>query len=527
MKNSDRHEAGEPVFTRIGLAKLAADYFSTTQLPREQWKTLEDLRPQLDEFDLRCESGDWDTAARVLHEIDFDYLLLWGYSRMLVELHGRLQGRLTNKRLMSRSANGLANSYEALGHYREAITAHEQALAIDREAKDRLNEGADLGNLGLCYSNLGQTAKAIDYHEQALTISREVGDRAGEGATLGNLGLCYSNLGQTANAIEYHEQALAIFREVGNRAGEAVTLGNLGLCYSNFGQYTKAIEVHEQALTIKREVGNRLEEGTTLGNLGSCYDSLGQYTKAIEYHEQALAISRQVGNRDGAFYRLDDLARCHALLGQYEAAADYGQQGLELAAESEAPSALPRASRRLGYMALLRADWTAAAAHYQACQTLADERGIDWLQHQSRRQLAQVALFTGRLAEARQFIDAALHFEQPTYVYMANTILGAIALRQGDMDAAARAFRTVITHTDELIGHSDQNYDAWDARFIALAGLALLATDPAERESHLVDARAAYAKARSITDAPGVVTDVRQLLDALKLADTDGVLGDL
>jgi hypothetical protein len=45
---------------------------------------------------------------------------------------------------------------------------------------------------------------------------------------------------------------------------------------------------------------------------------------------------------------------------------------------------------------------------------------------------------------------------------------------------------------------------------------------------HLVDARAAYAKARELTNnAQGVVTDVRQLLDALKVADTDGVLSDL
>ncbi|MCP4256134.1 MAG: hypothetical protein GY774_01245 [Planctomycetes bacterium] len=45
------------------------------------------------EFELRCSGEDFDTAAGVLLEIDFYYLLLWGHYRTMAMLHERLQGR--------------------------------------------------------------------------------------------------------------------------------------------------------------------------------------------------------------------------------------------------------------------------------------------------------------------------------------------------------------------------------------------------------------------------------------------------
>ena len=54
---------------------------------------------QLAEFDLRCAAGDYDTAASVLLDIDFDYLLLWGHYRLMIRLHEKLQEKLTIQNL--------------------------------------------------------------------------------------------------------------------------------------------------------------------------------------------------------------------------------------------------------------------------------------------------------------------------------------------------------------------------------------------------------------------------------------------
>ena len=194
-----------------------AEYFKQARQPRETWKKLDDLSPQLNEFELRYAGEDYDTAVSVLLEIDFDYLLLWGHYHRVIELHERLQGKIDDRFLQQRSVGNLGSACYNTGQNQQAIHCYERALAIARDMKDRGGEGAWLGGLGICCSTLGQTARAIDYHEQALTIAREIGDRQGEGAQLGNLGVFYFTLGQTAQAIECYEQALTIAREIGDR----------------------------------------------------------------------------------------------------------------------------------------------------------------------------------------------------------------------------------------------------------------------------------------------------------------------
>jgi hypothetical protein len=51
-----------------------SDFYTQIRLPRESCRTLEAVRPQLAEFELRCDIGDYDIAATILQDIDFEYL---------------------------------------------------------------------------------------------------------------------------------------------------------------------------------------------------------------------------------------------------------------------------------------------------------------------------------------------------------------------------------------------------------------------------------------------------------------------
>ena len=333
VPEGDASDRDEPVFTQFALLHLGADYFKEARMPGENWKTIDDLSAQLAEFDLRCAGQDYDTAADVLLDIDFDYLLLWGHYRVMTELHERLQGKLNDPNLKSVSAGNLGTAYYSLGDYKKAIEYYKQALVIVRENSDRRGEGIWLGGLGIAYSNLGQVEKAIEYYEQALVIAREIRDRHGEGTNLGNLGNTYNNLGQVEKAIEYYEQALVIAREIRDRHGEGTNLGNLGNTYNNLGQVEKAIEYYEQALVIARKIGDRCGEGNHLGNLGNAYKDLGQVEKAIEYYEQTLVIAREIGDRRGEGNYLGNLGIAYKDLGQVEKAIEYHEQALVIACE--------------------------------------------------------------------------------------------------------------------------------------------------------------------------------------------------
>src|SRR6202022_3440045 len=83
-----------PPFTQFALLHRAADFFEQARMPRESWKNIDDLAPQLAEFDLRYAGNDYDTAARVLLEIGSDYILPWSFYRLMVGLHELLRTKL-------------------------------------------------------------------------------------------------------------------------------------------------------------------------------------------------------------------------------------------------------------------------------------------------------------------------------------------------------------------------------------------------------------------------------------------------
>jgi len=101
-------------------------------------------------------------------------------------------------------------------------------------------------------------------------------------------------------------------------------------------------------------------------------------------------------------------------------------------------------------------------------------------------------------------------------------LLGVIAWRQGDAPAAREAFRAAIAHSDMLLEQTAQNYDALDAKALALCGLVLI-----EGRQHLPAVSAAYRAARAINKDAGVVGRVLRLLDALAVADQAGVLAEV
>ncbi len=319
-------------FTQYALLRRAADYFRDTQLPREHWKTLDDLAPQLAEFDLRCAAEDYDTAADVLLEVVED-LDKWGHYRLLIELHEQLQGKIVDEYLHLANLGNLALIYATIGQVHQAIETHLKALTFARNRNDKQSEGKILGNLGLAYAALGEMQRAIELYDQALAIAREIGDRGGEGTDLGNLGNAYAALGETRRAIELYEQALTIAREIGDRRGEGNILGNLGNAYAALGETRRAIKYYEQALVIAREISDRRAEGALLGNLGNAYAHWGETQRAVEFYEQALAIAREIGDRRGESVELGNLGNAYRQIGKTRRAIEFYEHALTLARE--------------------------------------------------------------------------------------------------------------------------------------------------------------------------------------------------
>jgi tetratricopeptide (TPR) repeat protein len=299
-EKADRRKKAVAPYTQFALFHRAAEYFKQSRLPREDWKTLEDLAPLLAEFALRCEGEDYDTAAYVLLEMDFSYLLTWGFYRQMAEMHERLQGNISDPGLGAWSIGNLGTAYASIGHIQRAISYHEQALKFARDNKDRINEGVWLGNLGSCYSRIGQTARAIDCYEQALSIAREIGDRLGEANRLGNVGMCYANIGETVPAINYYKQALAIARECRDRMLEARQLDNLAEALVDENRCAEAIRNAIKGVKIAEEVNS-----PSIGSYNNGYLALAHlYADDLSHARAAAEAARQYDEPLNNYYVL-------------------------------------------------------------------------------------------------------------------------------------------------------------------------------------------------------------------------------
>jgi tetratricopeptide (TPR) repeat protein len=485
-------------FTQQALTRRAADYFKQARKPRAEWKKLDDLSAQLAEFDLRCAAGDYDTAADVLTDIDFDYLLLWGHYRLMIDLHERLQGKVVDKELTRISANNLGAANSSIGKVNIAIQQYQRLLELARQENAKQHEGAALGNLGGAYAALGDARKAIEFYEQALVIAREIGDRKGEGNRLGNLGGTYADLGDARKAIEFYEQALVFAREIGDRKGEGNRLGNLGGTYADLGDARKAIEFYEQALVIFREIGDRHGEGINLGRLGIAYDSFGESYKALEYFEQTLEIAREIGDKRTEGVYLGNIAEERINLGEYDLAIQATQQYIKICEEIDKPGSY------------------------------------------AFRRLAEAYLHKSELSKARESVNAAQKYDEPQNNHNISTLIGIIALRRGDEVTARGAFLRAIGQADEILSKTAEYYSALDAKGLALCGLVLVKDLTGFTESLPNEKRAdenlsglieqaieTFRKARVIAPHAGVVKSVLRLFDELVKCDEKNVLNDV
>jgi tetratricopeptide (TPR) repeat protein len=359
-------------YTRRALELRAADFYAGIRKPESAWKTIDDLAPQLAEFEHRVRAGDYDGACRVLELIDLYHLHLWGHYDRLVRMREKLLGRLKDPILLASNLGSLGNAYRSLGQLERSVKLYEQALDIARRIGDHQNEVVWLGLLGFSCRSLGQIEQAIKFYEQALDIARLIGDHRYEGTWLGNLGLAYHQLGQFEQANRLYGEALVVNREIGDRLNEGHWLGFLGRTCRCLGQIDRAIGLYEEALTIARQLGDRRKEGIWLSNLGLAYYDLEQFKQANELYEESLTIDCEMGNRLGKSYNLLRLGKTLLAMGKLPQSHQHCTEALALGVPETGYEATLILGIILLHQRALSADdiFMNAAAH---CRTLLDK----------------------------------------------------------------------------------------------------------------------------------------------------------
>jgi tetratricopeptide (TPR) repeat protein len=581
---SDRH-ADSPPFSQCALRVRAADYFEQTRTPRETWRTLDDVTPQLAEFELRCEAGDFDAAAQVLNGVSVEYLQKWGHVGLARDMHERVQGHLSDPATSAASLNYLGFAYQSLGETPRSIDVHNQALEISRELGDRHGEGIALTGLGNALLTSGEVRLAIDCYHEALNIDREIGYRDSEAVDLGTLGAAYRALGDSRRAIEFHEQALLIYRETGHRSGEGATLNSLGGAYETLGEPRRAIEFYDEALTIARETDSRTGEASALHSLGAAAHALGDVQRGIEFSEQALAIYREIGHRSGEAGAVSSVAIGRYRLGETRRAIELLERTLIVYREIGDRIGEAGALGNLGSVHYTMGDVARAIEFYEQALAALREIGDRAEEGGTLCNLGEAHAALGDAQRAIEFYEQALAVSRETGYRVAEAItliyLGAASADAGYWPQAIRRIEEGVQIADQVghaqgssegrvylaMTHAARAYDhaptsdnvalvvgiallrqgrlggareafreASSAAESLLAhthdsydeldtkGLALCGLALLEDETRVDGAIEAFRAARALTRAEGIVARVLRLFDILAARDEAGIL---
>jgi tetratricopeptide (TPR) repeat protein/tRNA A-37 threonylcarbamoyl transferase component Bud32 len=156
------------------------------------------------------------------------------------------------------SMNWLANSYDSLGRYAEALKLHEQTLEVRRATLGPTHPDTlmSMNNLANSYDALGRDAEALKIRQETLVLRRaQLGrDHPHTLMSMHNLANSYFHLGRYADALKIYQETFILTRaQLGPDHPETLrSMYCLACDYFALGQYREALKLHDETLKQRK-----------------------------------------------------------------------------------------------------------------------------------------------------------------------------------------------------------------------------------------------------------------------------------
>jgi class 3 adenylate cyclase/tetratricopeptide (TPR) repeat protein len=288
---------------------------------------------------------------------------------------------------------GLGNELGRLGRYAAATQAYRAMLTAAESADDELAQAHAWERLAWVQGSQGNYHAAIENADHAEELSRATGAQVVLVRALHRKGLAFLELGRPEKALDLGEQALTLSTELSARREMAKSLNLLGAVHWLLGKHRQATRYMEEALSIHWELDDRQGVGVTLNDLAATAQMRGDFRSAIILYEDAREIFEAIGYREGELVCLSNLGGARIRLEEYPAAEVDLRRVLEMAESSS------------------------------------------WFLSETYRFLAEALLCQGKLGEAEEAAQQALHLgkeiEQQEWIAGAWRALGMVAAQMG------------------------------------------------------------------------------------------------
>jgi tetratricopeptide (TPR) repeat protein len=305
---------------------VAAEYHASIRAAADQWKSLDDVQPQLDEFAHRLLARQYDEAAALIDAVDADCLRIWGHYRTVITLREQLLEKLTDPDLLQSNLGNLAMVYRRTGRLRDAVSYFERAIAHAGHADNKTALAKWHCERGNTFADLVEMDQAVEQYQQAIGIARRNNDLSGEARPLGNLAIAHRQLGNIREALNCYQQAIRIDEQ---RAAQAAThaerhealrqramhVANSGKSYLALGQFQEARKCFQEGAEFMHADNYKYAEAVFVSHLGEADVARGAFADALGHFQKGIEILEQTGERRNLSYMLEGLGGAHHYLG--------------------------------------------------------------------------------------------------------------------------------------------------------------------------------------------------------------------
>ncbi len=352
--------------------------------------------------------------------------------------------------LWSASKTGLAE---------QAIRYAEQAQEIFVRYSERKRAGDLAVNLALTLTGVGRYQEALAAYNRALEEYSSVDAEAApsyKGWVFTNKALVLEMLGDLHGAIRCVQEARAIFLAQGQLLPVATADHNQATLRSGLGQYSAALHLFHQAREYYQQHDLYNMVAYTNANMADCLLRLNRGLEALHLAEEATAIYHALDEKPNLGWALIYLARAQAVCGKMQAALSSLRTAREL---FESIGAVATTGQVLLTQAELLLPSRDQAHLVLACtqEALAIFRA-----HQMESWTCEAHLLQGRtyeqmgnlsqaMALAQAARDEARQAHLPWLEFACEQLLGRLAQRQGNLEAAETHYQAALNLLEGLL----------------------------------------------------------------------------
>ena len=286
-----------------------------------------------------------DQALRSFQRGDFEQAVLsWTEAARLYEAEQKPKEQ-------SNALIHLAQSYQALGQYREALKNLESSLALAEKLGDRTQTAVALGALGNVYIAAGPPEMALKYLNEGLRIAREVNNQDLSALILNNLGNLLTAQKKYSEALVAYRESVSLAAARNNRALLIGALVNEATASIQMNQPREAKALLDRALDQIRASEPSHDKAYGLINIGLAYDDLRSRLPdsndsllllAHETLSEAGTLADSIGDRRTSSYAWGYLGKLYEDERRYQEALQLTRRATFAAQQVNAPESLYR-----------------------------------------------------------------------------------------------------------------------------------------------------------------------------------------